>query len=194
MPPDYVKILVAVVTTNPQCEAAQSENQRRVASVLEAMKAVPIPSADLSTDYVSLEKKEAELENKPPVFLGYEASCEMTIVLKDLSKYDQVMATVLKAGVNRITGIQFCLEDEPAKRKEARLKAIHAAKDKADYLAAALGQKVGRAIRIEETVNRSYSANLNTFTYEAPTVVAGTLAPKNLSITASVDVVLLLSD
>ena len=130
-----------------------------------------------------------------PIFLGYEASNEITIKLRDLSKYDLLMQTIIKCGVNKLEGPRFCILNEQDKRKEARIQAIKAAKEKADYLAAALQQKVCIPMKISETPEEtSYCSTSNFATFTPPEEVDSSLIPRNINISSSVDVVFKLCD
>ena len=150
IPPDYVSVSTYVVTLDMDLAKAQAENDRRVRDVLAFVKRLGVEADDLSTGYASLQPKERHERDKPPVFEGYEASKNITVKLRDMTKYDELIAGILGLGVNRIGGISFNSAEEIKKRREARLMAIAAAKEKAQYLAEQLGQKVGKPLWIAE--------------------------------------------
>ncbi len=156
------------------------------------MQSLGIPTKDIATREISLERQEDEVEGKSPVFRGYLATNRIVITLRDLGSYDKLMTVILKAGVNEIGSVHFGSENEVEKRKEVRIAAIKAAKEKADYLSLALGQKVCAPIKIEET-RTGYGTNLNSeIVVMAPKVVSATIAPSNIEISASIDVTFLL--
>ena len=150
IPPDYVRVSTNVVTLDMDLAKAQEENDRRVRDVLAFVKRLGIEADDISTSYASLYPKERQERDKPPVFEGYEASKSITVKLRDMDKYDELVSGILGLGVNRIAGISFKSSEELKQRREARLLAIEAAKEKAEYLAQKLGQKVGKPLWVAE--------------------------------------------
>ena len=150
IPPDHVSVSTNVVTLDMDLAKAQAENDRRVRDVLAFIKDLGIKADDVSTGYASLYPKERQERDNPPVFEGYEASKRISVKLRDMTKYDELIAGMLGLGVNRIDGISFESAEEIKKRREARLLAVEAAKEKAGYLAQKLGQKVGKPLWIAE--------------------------------------------
>jgi len=151
VPPDHVDIRISVSTVDKSYEKAQEENTKKVISTMSMLESLGISKKDMATGYVSLRKKEVERENKTPLFLGYEASTQISFMLRDMSKYDHVIASLTKNGAFDLENVSFGILNEIEKRKEARLMAIKAAKEKAEYLAGALNQKVCDPISISET-------------------------------------------
>src|SRR5262249_58226568 len=74
----------------------------------------------------------------------------MTITVRDISKLDALVESLVKAGGNRIDSIQYETSELRKYRDQARDLAVKAAREKAQALAAALGQQIGRAQSIEE--------------------------------------------
>jgi len=176
---------------------AQAENDQQVRAVLAAVEKLGVESHDVRTSYASLSRKERREENKPPVFEGYEAVKSITVVLREMSKYDQLIPAVLEAGVNRIGSVSFGSTEEIEKRKEARLLAIKAAREKAEYLASRLGQKVGKPLWIaeyrRETPGWGGLATNAAIFYRAEREAeadtkGGTIAPGSTTIRAQVEV------
>jgi uncharacterized protein YggE len=194
VPTDYIKIKVSVETTDKSHEQAFARNAVKVKKVLSTLAIMGVIQKDISTDYVSLSKKEARRVNDVPVFDGYEASQKITRVVRNMSKYDSVLSAVIGAGVDNLESVTFCVTNEQEKRKEARLLAIRAAKEKAEYMANALGQKVCAPLKIK--VNDEYyrSSNANVYNYSESEVESSSLAPSTKTISASVDVVYALCD
>jgi len=203
VPPDFVTVRASVVTLNKDVEKAQAENDKKVKAVLSFVRKLGVAPKDIRTEYTSLRPKERRERNKPPVFEGYEASNSITVVLRDMSKYDELLSGVLKLGVNRISGITFRSTQEIKKRREARLLAIQAAREKAEYLASALGQTVGRPRWITEfrRERRPWGSIASNVAWVSPSLSQaradtkeGTLAPGSTTIRAQVEVCFALDD
>jgi uncharacterized protein len=60
------------------------------------------------------------------------------------------MTDSLKAGVNRVDGINFFVSDPKRYRDEARIQAVRSAREKAKTMAAELGQTIGKPWEITE--------------------------------------------
>jgi uncharacterized protein YggE len=125
------------------------------------------------------------------------------VTLRDLDKFEALLADALEAGVNYVHGIQFRTTELRTHRDEARALAISAAKEKAEALAGELGQEVGDPKMIEEVQNSWWSgynswwgANLangmtqNVIQEMGTGILSGdgSLAPGQISITARVSV------
>ena len=87
---------------------------------------------------------------------SYVANQAISIKLDDLKNYEKIMSGLLKAGLNRIDGVQFKSSKMESFMAEARKKAVIDAKSKAKDYANALGQSIGKAISISELETNSF--------------------------------------
>lgn len=189
IPADRVILEVAVIMRDMDARKVQKQNDEKVRQVLAFLKSLSIPSSDISTGYINLERKEVELRDKPPVFLGYEASSFLTIILKEIGKYDQLIAGIMESGVNHIESIRFESTKERETRKMARINAIRAARQKAEYLTNELQQRVGEplTINVDEIIHDIRSNDLQ-IPQQADDQEIVALAPDNIVIRAEVKV------
>jgi uncharacterized protein YggE len=90
---------------------------------------------------------------KNPDFL---ASKQYRIKVTDLNKWNQILNSVNSRGVqySNIDGYDHSRIEEF--KKDLKIKALKNARDKAVYLAEAIGEKVGFALEINETGNEYY--------------------------------------
>jgi hypothetical protein len=79
----------------------------------------------------------------------------LTVTVRDISKLDTLLESLIKAGGNRIDSIQYEISDLRKYRDQARELAMKAAREKAQALALALGQEIGKAQYIEEVPESS---------------------------------------
>ena len=63
-------------------------------------------------------------------------------------------------GVNRVDGIDFLVADRRKYGEDARLKAVRAAREKANKMAAALGQSLGKPWELTEEADPERTAYL----------------------------------
>ena len=150
--PDQVVINVGFQNTGKDAKEVKNLNDEVVDKVIKFLKKSGIPATDYKTNNVSLYKN-YDYEKKK---YNFQASQSLTILLKDLSKYDDVMMGLNDAGVNSINGVEFKSSKMEDYEREARKNAILNAKQKAQDYVSVLGQKVGKAVLITDN-SQSYA-------------------------------------
>jgi uncharacterized protein YggE len=127
--------------------------------------------------------------------VGYQVSKTVAVILKDISRFDALLSDVLKAGVTRLSNVEFRDSQVRRHRDQARAMAIKAAQEKAKLLAGEIGQSIGPAYSIREGTATPYSTN--NLSQNAAGVSGGgfsdggsegAIAPGQISITAQVTV------
>jgi uncharacterized protein YggE len=207
--PDEVILTLGVETWNKDMEIAKGQNDTIVARVFALADEYAIAPEHVQTDYVSIEPRYRNGYYEERDFIGYFVHKTVVITLRDLNKFEDLLADALEAGVNYVHGIQFRTTELRAHRDEARALAIRAAKEKAEALAGELDQVVGNPTMIQELQNSWWSgynswwgANwgngmTQNVIQEMGTGVLtgdGSLAPGQISITARVSVTFGLTD
>lgn len=156
--PNEVIINFAVETNNDDLDAARAENDKKVSAVIALCKKLGVEEKHIQTDYLTVEPRYdhyVDNNRSQRKFLGYYMTKNITVSLRDVSKFEKLIADALRSGTNYIRGINFQSTDAKEYREKARILAIKAAKAKAEALASELGQKVGKPITISES---SYGA------------------------------------
>jgi uncharacterized protein YggE len=157
--PDEVILMLGVDSRDKDLSVAKTDNDQRVKKLLNLAHAAGVDPKNIQTSALTMGPEYSD--ERIPKLLGYQVSQVVTITLTDLSKYEDLMTNSLKAGVNRVDGINFVVA-EPSKYKEdARLEAIRAAHEKASAMAAQLGQTLGKPWEITEEPNDDYSPRMN---------------------------------
>jgi uncharacterized protein len=96
---------------------------------------------DLSSAYVSQKrKKDVTIGNK-----------DYRLTITDMSKIGKIQDLADRLRVNRLDLMLATNTDLPKYRKETKIAAIKNAKEKAEYLLTAIGEKLGKAIFVQET-------------------------------------------
>jgi uncharacterized protein YggE len=150
--PDQAVINVGFQNSGKDAKEVKSLNDEVVDKVIKFLKKAGIPPTDYKTNNVSLNKS-YDYEKKK---YNFQASQSLTVTLKDLSKYDDLMMGLNDAGVNSIQGVEFKSSKMADYEKEARKNAILNAKQKATDYVSVLGQKVGKALLITDN-SQSYT-------------------------------------
>jgi len=154
--PDEVVFRLVVENLNKELAAAKAVNDESVRKVLALARSHQIPERNVQTDYITVEPKYAAAEtdnnrSAEPVFLGYEVSKRIVIILNDVSRTEALLSDVLMAGVNYVRGIEFRSTQIRRHKDQARTLAIRAAQEKATALSREIGQTIGKAFSITES-------------------------------------------
>ena len=147
--PDYVVIIVRVEEMGNTAEEAKKKHDNGVDGVLKFLKKMKLDSKDYSTQFMNLNKM---YDYNTKVY-HYTANQSISIVLKDLTKYEKLIQGLLENGINRIDGIQFMSSEIEKHQTTARKLAILNAKSKALEYVGELGQTIGKALLISEFQN-----------------------------------------
>lgn len=144
--PDQAIVTVGFQNSGKDAKEVKTLNDEVVDRVIKFLKKSGIPSADYKTNNISLNKG-YDFEKKKS---NFQANQTLSITVKDLSKYDEIMIGLNDAGVNTIQGVEFKSSKMEVYEKEARKNAILNAQQKANDYVAVLGQKVGKALLITD--------------------------------------------
>lgn len=144
--PDQVCISATVETKGNNAKDVKKQNDEKIDAVLKFIKKMNVPTADFKTKQVNL-NPQYDYEKKKT---SYNATQTIEIVLKDLSKYDELMEGLVQQGINRIDRVSFETSKLAQIETEARKLAIKEAKLKAEDYVSVLGQKVGKAYTISD--------------------------------------------
>jgi uncharacterized protein YggE len=138
-----------------------------------------------------------EAASDEPKIKDYTARKTVVVFSKELAKLEQVLIGIYESNVASVGGIAFQTSALKKLRETLRTKAIVAAKDKAEALTAAISQKIGKAIRIEESNSDGSSshdpfgpARPSAYRYAPPETTVGAvgIAPESITVSSSVTV------
>ncbi len=194
--PDMAVFNLRVVTLDKDLTKSKALNDEKVRKTLVMAKDYGIASEDVQTNYISVETSFTDYEEgKPRVFLGYTVSKKIVLTLRDMSRIESLLSDVIKAGVNRVEGIDFRTTKIRQHKDKARQMAIRAAQEKAIALTKEIGQTIGKAYTIKEEGFSSGSSNSNNFMANTSASASGdysdeegTIAIGQIPITARVTV------
>eukprot|EP01038_Epipyxis_sp_PR26KG_P019414 gene19414-27499_t len=144
--PDQVIVYFGVENLGKDATEVKKLNDETVDKVLKFIKDFGISTSDFKTTNVSLNRNYDYDKKK----YNYRASQSITIVLKDISKYDSLMMGLVDNGINNISDVEFKSSKLEEYKSEARKLAMKEAKHKAEDYVSVLNQKVGKAILIND--------------------------------------------
>jgi uncharacterized protein YggE len=199
VPPDEVVFTLAVENVDKDMVLASKRTDDSVRQILAIARKNNVKPEDVQTSHISVQPKyntdDLPYESRDRVkrvLVGYEVSKTVAIRLREISRFDDLLADVLKAGITRLSNLEFRDSQIRKHRDEARRMAIRAAQEKAKLLAGEIGQSIGPAYSITEESSPNYSrSNINqntTATVGSSSESDSATAPGTLSVTAQVTV------
>lgn len=147
-------LTLGVDSRNKDLSVAKADNDQRMKAFLGLAQSAGVDAKNIQTSALTTGPEYSE--DKTPKLLGYNVSQVFTVTLKDLSKHEDLMTSFLKAGVNRVDGINFIVAEPKKYKDEARLEAVNAPREKASAMASQLGQSIGKPWEITEELNNDY--------------------------------------
>lgn len=215
--PDSATISVDFAKVDKDLQTARKANEEGVQKMLQIAKKYSIPTQDVRTNNISVSMKYISTRDRQkPIydedgdeigtreFQGYEVSRSVTFKLTKLEQFEAIFNEILTTQPSEIDDVKFETSRLIELRVKAREMAMKAAHDKAKAMTAAIGQTVGRAIKINEgTVSDKYysnsSSNANVFIADGSPVGSSARVPTSsnlatfsagsISVEASVTVV-----
>jgi uncharacterized protein YggE len=152
--PDMASFEAAVVTQAGTAAEAMSSNSQRVTEVMRALKTQKIETSDIQTSRINVspqyEQQRRPASQNPPKIIGYVATNQLHIRVRNLSALGAVLDSVVKAGSNQINSIRFDIDDKTELLDYARSQAIFDARRRAEVYAVAAGAKLGNVKSIRE--------------------------------------------
>jgi uncharacterized protein YggE len=148
VPPNEVILTIGVETDSLDVVKARGENDLRVKAIAEAARSHAVAAEHVRTDFLDIQPRYNDSGRRQ--FLGFFARRSLVITLRDVSKFEPLLSSVLTAGANYVHGIDFRTTDVRKHRDAARAMALTAAREKAGAMAATLNVSLGAPANIQE--------------------------------------------
>lgn len=206
--PDEVVFSLDFTKLDKDLQVARRLNDEAVAKMLELARRFAISPQNVKTDNISVEMKYTSVRDPKKrvfdedgdeigtrIFKGYEVSKSVTVRLTDISRFEEFFGEILKTGITEVDSVSFETSRLRENKDKARDLAMKAAREKAVALAGAIGQTIGKAIKITEVEPRGYNANSANTVVRSATVseTLATFAPGAIKISSEVSVIFLLN-
>jgi uncharacterized protein len=149
VPPDQAQVEAGVTADGKTAREASEANNATMGKVLLALKAAGIDGKDIQTSRLSLQPQSAPNRSTNAI-VGYRASNQVTVRLRDVAKVASTIDLLVGAGVNDIGGINFMVSQASKLLDDAREQAVADARRKAEIYAKAAGVALGAPLSIAE--------------------------------------------
>jgi uncharacterized protein YggE len=147
--PDLAIVSLAVETTANEAAKAAEQNAGRTAKVAAALKQHLGAKDSVSTTRYALEPRYQQPERgstTPPTITGYVAYNEVRIETRALDAVGKLIDAGIAAGANRVSQLEFTLEDRNPTLRAALNRAGSEARAQAESVASALGVQLKQVI------------------------------------------------
>lgn len=149
--PDLATVNLGIDIVRPALPDALTAANTQMEAIIAAARAAGVAENDIQTTsfYVSVLRSYDPTGN-PSEITGFQVSNQVSVTVRDLTKVSDVLADAVAAGANAIYGITFSLADPTGAAMEARRLAVEDARARAEVLADATGQPLGRIASLTE--------------------------------------------
>jgi uncharacterized protein YggE len=164
--PDRAVIEIGVEEQNPSATAAKQMADTTARQLLASLRSNGIDDKDIQTTFLSLRP---QFDYRKGMRISHFVAAQtMSVTVRDLAKLDSLLESMIRAGGNRVDSIEYETSDLRKYRDQARDLAVKAAREKAQALANALGQEIGKPYSIEEIPESTapYSTAMPNTSYE----------------------------
>jgi uncharacterized protein YggE len=147
--PDEILVTFGIETRDKDILVAKRMNNDILQKALAAIQECGVSEQDIQTDHLSIQEG-YDGAHVPKNFIGYFVRNTLVVTLDEASEVEELVTQALVAGVNYLHGIEFRTTELRKYRDQARELALQAALEKAERMAAVLGQSVGSPVQISE--------------------------------------------
>lgn len=154
--PDKIVVTFGTETWDQNIVTAKEKNDAIQKKAVAAFRKIGVPDKEIQTDHLSINPRFQGSSYSKEDFIGYFVRNTLVVTLNDTGQIEELVTQALQAGVTHVHGIQFETTEFKTYREQARELALKAAREKADKMAAVLGQTVGAPLQIGEGNNRSF--------------------------------------
>jgi uncharacterized protein YggE len=152
--PDTLTADVGIEFIAPDVTTAMNQTSERQQALIDALVDAGVDRKDISTTDVSLQPQYGGAEpNAVRTIVGYRAGNSISVKIRKLDSASRVLATIVGTGgdATRINSVRYSIEDDSQLVTDARARAFHDAKDRAQQYAELSGMHLGKIISISES-------------------------------------------
>ena len=148
--PDIATVNVGVQATGTTTKEVQDNLNKNINAVSAAVKKLGVDEKDIKTSNYNM-YPDYDYTGPRQRIVGYQASSNLTIKVRDIEKANSVVDAATAAGANTVGGITFDVDDKTKAENEARKIAVADAKAKAQLAATTAGFSLGKIINYQES-------------------------------------------
>ena len=148
--PDIATIFFKVEIVTENAQAAITQNDEQVQSLIDVLKSADIQPEDIQTQTVQLQPLYTGQPQKTRAFLGHAATNIVEVIVRDINNVGLLLDTTVQLEYIFIEKILYGVEDPSQKLDQARAEALEDARAKAERLASQMNAQLDEVLAIEE--------------------------------------------
>ncbi|MDD4844413.1 MAG: SIMPL domain-containing protein [Anaerotignum sp.] len=149
--PDIATASLSIQTSGKTSDAAQKENNKISAKVIDKLEEMGVPKDKIITSYSSVHPSyEYDDITGKRTINGYQATLNLEVTVKDIDNVGTYIDAALKAGATGFNNVAFSLENPNEYYIQALQAAVKNASISANAIAAAYGKPLGQIQAVEE--------------------------------------------
>ncbi|GMM94036.1 SIMPL domain-containing protein [Qipengyuania sp. MTN3-11] len=153
--PDVATVGTGVTTDAPTAVEALRRNSAEMDRLVRLIRALGIPEEDIQTARINLNARYDYRNGQSPRFLGYQASNQVTVKLREIDRVGEVLDAFVEAGATNINGPYFSIENDVEAKATARRRALERGQRQAEDYARIAGYRGVRLIQVAEAIRSS---------------------------------------
>jgi uncharacterized protein len=146
---DQINITVQIRTIDNSIEQSKKANDTHLNELLAILKGTSISSDDIEATPVMIGKN-YEYTDRERKLKGFFTEIKVSFLLKDLSKYYQLINKISENNIFEIVSSYYSISDYESQHRKAYEEALRAAKNKAEYMANTLEVALAGVLEIDE--------------------------------------------
>lgn len=148
--PDYLTLSIELQDTNMDVSVAKDKVDKAFAQISTIAKKLSIKKDDIESVLISTTPQWQYNRNSERTLLGYQVTRPVTLNLRNLKVYGELLEALVTDEIFRITSTQLKFNEPEVHQSKARRLALLNAKAKAEEMAATLDQKITGVLWIQE--------------------------------------------
>lgn len=141
--PDMATLSIVVQLTAQQAADAKKQVDARVAKYFDFLHSQGIENKDIDAANISTQPQYDYSKQGKPQLMGYQATRQVTVTVRNIDKLNDLLDGALKGGLNEIRSVTPGVADAARYQQQARQEAIKDAISQAQVLAAGFHAELG---------------------------------------------------
>ena len=140
--PDILTLSLSISETGTEVAKARDSIEARSKELISSLKNIGIEKKDTSSAQLQI-TPHYNWNNRAQIYVGTEVSRTVEVILRDLSRYDDLIRSIIDAQVAKIHSSRLSSSKEKTLREDALRGAINDAMTKAKIMVAHLPEQIG---------------------------------------------------
>lgn len=149
--PDYVELKITISATEPEVAIAKDKVDEAFDFLSQTAKKSGIDKKDIESAYITNRPVWSHNRDNKRQITGYAVNRPVTVTIRDLSHYSAFLENILVDERYQISNTHLKFNDKETLAKKARRLALLNAREKAEDMAAVLGQNISGVLQIKES-------------------------------------------